>query len=190
MFVPMSRENLDLLAKEVNGEVVTIRESNFLIIQGLTIFVTKQDAVYKISVYKPEINRNANSLHSDEQWGRISTSINVSAEKPLATIGKDILRRFDFKRMVEVKQMFDDDLKRYEELKVQHKILVDELAESCGREVVRRDTGVESEIPLRVSDEYYGSIKISYTSVEIHVRSLKNHDIAKKIAALLRPTAK
>lgn len=186
MFVPMSRENLEILAKHVNGEVVQVRETNYLIIQGISFIISKEDATYKIRAYQPEVNRNASTFHSQEQWKKLTDSIKVSSEKPLETIAKDMLRRFDFPKMVEVKGMFEADQERYEGDKVKHSKLVDELEEACGRKANRRDNGVESNISLFTSDSYYGDIKISYTSVEINIRSLKNNEMAKQIATFLK----
>jgi hypothetical protein len=190
MFVPMSRENLEILASHVKGEVVQVRESNFLVVQGITFSISKEDATYKINAFQPEVNRNASTFHSEAKWKELTTSIKVSSEKPLETIAKDILRRFDFPAMVEVKGMFDADEQRYEEEKVKHSNLVDELEEACGRKANRRTTGVESEISLYTVDSYYGDIKVSYTSVEISIRSLKNNAMAKTIASLLKKPVK
>jgi hypothetical protein len=190
MFVPMSRENLAILATHLKGEVVQVRESNFLVVQGITFSISKEDAVYKIRAFQPEVNRNASTFHSQEKWKKLTDSINVSAEKPLATIAKDMLRRFDFPAMVEVKGLFDADQQRYEEEKVKHSKLVDELEEACGRKANRRDTGVESEISLYTVDSYYGDIKISYTSIEINIRSLKDNEMAKQIAGFLKKPVK
>jgi hypothetical protein len=186
MFVPMSRENFEILAKHLKGEVVKIRESNYLVVQGITFNISKEDATYKVHAFKPEVNRNASTFHSEAEWNKLTTSIKVSYEKPLETIAKDILRRFDFPKMVEVKEMFNADEKRYEGEKVKHSKLVSELEEACGRKADRRDTGVQSEISLYTADSYYGDIKVEYTSVEIHIRSLKSNDLAKQIAAFLK----
>jgi hypothetical protein len=186
MFVPMSRENLEILAKHLKGEVIVIRESNYLVVQGITFIISKEDATYKIRAFQPEVNKNASTFHSQEQWKKLTDSIKVSSEKPLETIAKDILRRFDFPKMVEVKGMFEADQQRYEGEKVKHSKLVDELEEACGRKANRRETGVESDISLFTSDSYYGDIKIAYTSVEINIRSLKNNEIAKQIAGFLK----
>ena len=192
MFVPMSREKFEILAKHLKGEVVKIRggESDFLVVQGITFSISKEDATYKIHAFQPEVDRNASTFHSEAEWKKLTNSIKVSSEKPLETIAKDILRRFDFPAMVEVKGMFDGDMSRYEEEKVKHSKLVDELEEASGRKADRRTTGVQSEISLYTNNSYYGDIKIEYTSVDIHIRSIKNNDLVKQIAAFLKKPVK
>ena len=90
MFVPMSREKFEILAKHLKGEVVKIRggESDFLVVQGITFSISKEDATYKIHAFQPEVDRNASTFHSEAEWKKLTTSIKVSSEKPLETIAK------------------------------------------------------------------------------------------------------
>ncbi len=192
----MEKELLEKLAAELGGTVQASKHNpdcNYLIYRGLKFsigkppgFTSKKQTQHHISVYEPDIHRDATSFHSKEEWNKLTHSINVSIDKSIAQIAKAINSRFDIQGLVNVKTMFDADAAMHNQSKIDHKTLVDKLVKITGREASYGDDGLSSKISLYTKDGYYGDIKIQFQSVEFSIRAVKDFELMSKIAELLK----
>jgi len=148
--------------------------------------ISQNDDKLAISVQKPRQNRDCPHYKSDEMFQGLTTSIKVTASREIDVIVREFKRRINWEGLDFYKICFDSEVTSYKNHLDNARKISDDLALAC--DTPHRQTG-QGQYNINPVGPWYSIdkvITIDGDSIRIDLRGMKNVEMVKEIAQVLK----